>query len=297
MTPARALREAERFNARCPVGTPVRFWPGLRTGPGTVGRVRNRAVVMSDHASCWVEGQAGSINLSHVAPLADLPVLFATPMVRALLRGDKTQTRRLLKAPRWAERDGLEIEVDGPHAVARASGCLAPVACPYGLPGDRLWVRETWAHRADLRCLDPGPHAYLYAADAPGGRYHHDDGADLRWRPSIFMPREAARIRLEVTGVRVERLHDLSVADAAAEGMASYWRDLDARSATRAGNAWTRFALRHGWEKTAPDYRGLYAALWERINGGTWEANPWVWVVTFRRTAPAEDVPLREPWR
>lgn len=290
MTPAKALREAERFNARCPVGTPVRYWPGLRTGPGTIGRVRNCAVVMSDHASCWVEGQAGSINLSHVAPLVDHAVLFSTPMVRALLRGDKTQTRRILKLPRWTEREGLETLEDLPYAVARASGCLAAVRSPYGLPGDGLWGRETWAHRADLKTLDGGPHEYLFAADTPGGRYHHDDGTVLKWRPSIFMPRAAARIWLEVTGVRVERLHELSAADAAAEGMESYARDLDARSSARIGNAWARFALRHGWGKSAPDYRGLYAALWEKLNPGTWDANPWVWVVTFRRTRRNDEV-------
>lgn len=314
MTPAKAAREAEHFNARCPVGTPVRYWPGLRTGPGTIARVRNRAVVMSDHASVWVEGQASSINLSHVAPLEDRPVLFSTPMVRALLRGDKTQTRRILKLPRWAEREGLETLEDLPYAVARASftrrspqrrpsqerrrdrrtprsGCLAAVRSPYGLPGDGLWVRETWAHRADLKALDGGSHEYLFAADTPGGRYHHDDGTDLKWRPSIFMPRAAARIRLEVTGVRAERLHDISLDDAAAEGMASYWRDLHMRSATRIGNAWTKFAVRHGWGdgETSRDYRGLYAAIWEKINPGTWEANPWVWVVTFRRTTPELD--------
>lgn len=297
MTPARALREAERFNAACPVGTPVRFWPGLRTGPGTVGRVRSGAVVMSDHASCWVEGQASSINLSHVAPLGDRPVLFQPPMVRAILRGTKTQTRRLVKVPRWGEAGTLEEGDDGPLAVACASGCLADVPCPYGLPGDALWVRETWAHRADLRCLDPGPHAFLYAADAPGGRYHHDDNSPLAWRPSIFMPRAAARIHLAVTDVRVERLHALSIEDAAAEGMASYWHDLDMAAARRDGNLWERFARRHGWESGSPDWRGLYAALWDRLNAGTWDANPLVWVVTFRRVAPVDDVYLRERWR
>ena len=295
MTPAKAAREAERFNARCPVGTPVRFWPGLYTGPGILSRVRDRAVVMSDHASVWVEGHASSVKLSHVAPIVDHQVLFSTPMVRALLRGDKTQTRRLIKAPRWAERGDLEIMDDGPYAVARASGCLAAIRSPYGMPGDTLSVRETWAHRSDLRAVDQGPYPYLYAADTPGGREYHDDTTPLRWRPSIFMPCEAARIRLAITDVRAERLHGISCVDAAAEGMASYWRDLDMRSAARIGNAWTRFAVRHGWEKTAPDYRGLYAALWEKINPGTWESNPWVWVVTFRRTAPELDRHLPSP--
>jgi hypothetical protein len=134
--------------------------------------------------------------------------------------------------------------------------------CPYGVPGDRLWVRECWS------CLDshsrPGSRIAFRADTADGERVR----VDAPWRPSIHMPRWASRLTLEVTGVRVERLQDISEEDALAEGME-----------------------RHLWEETMHGDTHLqvldYRALWESINGpGSWDANPWVWAVSFKLLTP-----------
>lgn len=179
--------------------------------------------------------------------MTERPILFSAPMVRALLAGTKTQTRRVVKRPERYE--------GGLH------NCLH--CCPYGEPGDRLWVRETWAPQVDCEVsaqrwtklqAQHGPMPLLhFAADNEPGPWI------TKWRPSIHMPRWASRITLEVTEVRVERLQDISDADARAEGCVAT-------------------------SKWAPNVRDDYAALWESINGaGSWAANPWVWVVAFRR--------------
>ena len=167
-------------------------------------------------------------------------------MVRAILDGRKTVTRRIVKA-RDLEWMDVHQGLREPDNAER---------CPYGQPGgDRLWVRETWA----------APHAYdhlpprLIPQDA---RIHYaatEDRGGLLWRPSIHMPRWASRITLEITGVRVERLQDISEADAISEG--------------------TPFPC-GGWV-------GGYQKLWESIPGpGSWDLNPWVWVVEFKRVTP-----------
>lgn len=185
--------------------------------------------------------------------MADRPILFSWPMVRAILTGTKTQTRRVVKpAPDWK-----------------------PVGCPYGQPGDRLWVREThylhgvWSVRKD----DGGKRRWTFHPSRDMGVQFTEPNGFIKgrsttvhgWyrRPSIHMPRWASRITLEVTGVRVERLQDISEADAIAEGVNN--------SLHLPGG---RFA------------RENFAHLWWTINGdGSWEANPWVWVVEFRRVA------------
>ena len=187
--------------------------------------------------------------------MIDRPILFSAPMVRAILAGTKTQTRRVLRDGTWWNPKHGVIRM-APAGLACTG--FAPVACPYGQPGDRLWVREAWAvpHRYD----------HLGPSNIPvvGVRAHYaatEDRGGLRWRPSIHMCRWASRIALEIVSVRVERLQDISVEDCRAEGGA-YTSPLDVR-------AW-------------------YRALWESINGpGSWEANPWVWVVEFR-AAPKE---------
>jgi len=201
------------------------------------------------------------------------PILFSAPMVRALLAGTKTQTRRIAKPVKHPDlgniydAGALVLEHEPQHVIDRA--------CPYGQPGDRLWVRETWQHanhpfgpyqdhtpvfyRADYLDDPHGPDGEL----SPEGRYRE-------WRPSIHMPRPACRLVLEVAAVRLERLHGISQADAMAEGV------------------WTaRVARESGILDRSPgggvlNHVGAFRDLWQEINGaGAWDANPWVWVVEF----------------
>jgi hypothetical protein len=144
-----------------------------------------------------------------------------------------------------------------------------PVLCPYGQPGDRLWVRETHSFVPDSD--EPaGCSQVLYAASG--------DGPYAKWRPSIHMPRWASRILLEITGVRVERLQDISEDDCWAEGIDACDGLLDDMAIYEMARRMNR-----QFEEAAP----TYAALWESINGaGSWGANPWVWVIEFKRVAP-----------
>jgi hypothetical protein len=220
--------------------------------------------------------------------MKERPILFSAPMVRALLAGTKTQTRRVMPhqpqeilpgyAPKvyWPARDRhmthgdpdgaayLQFErpgdYDGAHVMRGGFG----FRCRYGQPGDRLWVREAWR---------PVHGGY----PDQGARYRADFDRDQTvWRPSIHMPRWASRITLEVTRVRVERLQDISEADAVAEGVRPDRRCLPDDDAA----AFSRIGKVRG--NSFPIAR--YAALWESINGpGSWDANPWVWVVEFKR--------------
>lgn len=188
--------------------------------------------------------------------MADRPILFSGPMVSALLAGTKTQTRRVVKpqpAGEWA--------VPG------------KTACPYGQPDDRLWVRETWMDLQGTGVQLASKSRYAYGADTIAGSW--DDECriayGLKWKPSIHMPRAACRITLEITGVRVERLQDISADDARAEGCP----DKPVPGAEQASVD----AFARQW----------YGDLWEQINGpGSWDANPWVWVVEFRVMKPGE---------
>ena len=201
--------------------------------------------------------------------MKERPILFSAPMVRAVLKGSKTQTRRVWKLPRgcsWyaghgGEAAGMVQDDDGP-----AWWHVSEQRCPYGQPGDRLWVREAW--RA-LRRFDSMPPLDIewrsmvaYEADTPTGDYRQaPHGRMGKLRPPIHMPRWASRITLEVTGVRVERLQDISSEDSLAEGI---------------------YPTSTGLYPGSP--RAAYRNLWEEINGpGSWDTNPWVWVVEFRR--------------
>ncbi len=197
------------------------------------------------------------------------PILFSAPMVRALLAGTKTQTRRAIKPQpdvsigmggctrlMFKDRQGRDLlneAVNSPEPHTYLS------LCPYGQPGDRLWVRETWDKRA-WTSANPDV-AYRATMNLPLGKFGD------RWIPSIHMPRVASRILLEVTGLRIEPLQAISEADAMAEGVELWRREEGAQ------------AVPHGYSE-----RDYYRLLWERINGpGSWDANPWVWVVEFQR--------------
>lgn len=223
------------------------------------------------------------------------PILFSAPMVRALLAGTKTQTRRILKPqPTDAMWDAARANLGGDTARAypvvhrtfgiglrRDDGAFSDVGfiepnmqCPYGKPGDRLWVRETWGlHRHfDITDWERRSVAGLSSDQVLSGLaldYQADWSANQEhcfWRPSIHMPRWASRITLEITGVRVERLQGITGRDVLAEGV---------------DNGKSNPAMGQRYEIMQ---RLAFAGLWESINGpGSWDANPWVWVVEFKR--------------
>jgi hypothetical protein len=182
--------------------------------------------------------------------------------VRAILAGDKTQTRRVAKGPVCAAGFGYD---DDPNMVwFGAYGTRK--GCPYGKVGDRLWVRETWEGASNERdAKDPKHPAHCISYRATDGEF--PEGCFLKWKPSIHMPRWACRIRLEITNVRLERLLDLTEADARAEGYPSK-PSADTLTA-------------EGMKTMGPLV--WFSALWERANGPcTWVANPMVWVLEFK---------------
>lgn len=209
--------------------------------------------------------------------MKERPILFSGPMVRAILNGTKTQTRRVVKCPVWT--GGVDV-IERPRHTHVYGTVATPIPCPYGLPGDRLWVRETWTEVAGP-CRDEDPEEFrrqrvgvVYRADSPS------DILDGTWKPSIHMPRWASRLTLEVTGVRVERLQDISEADALAEGVQKDWFNDGGESPGRYLYFTAQTLEGCGHDSGVKAYR----ELWESINGpGSWEANPWVWVVKFRK--------------
>lgn len=258
--------------------------------------------------------------------MKERPILFSAPMVRALLASTKTQTRRLMKAqpepPRaiygiagadttitpdlhlcengmgvaWRFEMSKIADGKGHHLEAHFID-HEPVrsVCPYGAPGDRLWVRETffaygrWEtrhstkkgrdewHFIDMTLECDRRYVYAVEDDAAGLTLakRRRAGATPEWwkRPAIFMPRAVSRITLEITEVRVERLQDISEADARAEGIVE-----------QRGGGW---GLPAGEHFHLCDPRISYWSLWEAINGrGSVEASPWTWAVTFRELEP-----------
>lgn len=249
-----------------------------------------------------------------MAAIKERPILFSAPMVRAILEGRKTVTRRAIK-------DQPHIDSSGNFCVGGSNygqdGYGKPVTkhfvkdcCPFGKPGDRLWVRETWycdhfevqkgpyLQPADMHDLDQSREdgELVYAADglAP---YEQEQPT---WKPSIHMPRWACRILLEITDVRVERLKDISEEQAQAEGC--FFTDYG-RKCGHTGSGWTEVGdcpapeahhpQRNGWmwDKTSSPNECLgtatwaFANLWQSVSGD-WDANPWVWVVEFKRVTP-----------
>lgn len=215
--------------------------------------------------------------------MAEKPILFSRSMVQAILAGRKTQTRRVVTPqPRTDLQWGgwlLDTTGDQKHI-----GCACwnndrdgistdnqYVRCPYGQPGDRLWVRETFAS---------APNGFVYKASFPDdgfGSQVVDMGTGemipLIWKPSIHMPRAACRITLDVVSVRVERLQAITRDDAKAEGTSSIWR----WDASRKPELHRRGLLN--------PYIANYSVLWDEINAGRgfgWDTNPWVWVVEFK---------------
>lgn len=198
--------------------------------------------------------------------MKERPILFSGQMVRAILEGRKTMTRRVVKPQPDIENEPVECGLYHPLRVNKRTGMQYPAdevygaygdgwdaPCPYGKPGDRLWVRET--HNAFTN-PETGLKDVRYAAtnDHEKIKYYGS------WKPSIHMRREYSRITLEIVGVRVERLMDITPEDASAEGI---------------------------WPKSLPSEMLLssFVALWDSINakrGCSWGSNPWVWVIEFK---------------
>jgi hypothetical protein len=227
-------------------------------------------------------------------------ILFSAPMVRALLDGSKTQTRRVCKPAEAAALSRVVACGDGHFGDEEGA---VRFASPYGRPGDRLWVRETfvaygrWKTRYNARkqrdewyfvdMTVECDRAYRYAADNPEVPQAKGRSAVPGWhaRPALFMPRAVSRILLEIVSVRVERLQDIGEADALAEGI----RSLRTKEWDREHfPAWRKHfddaCARGEKPPVGPLPSESSRALWEGINGaGSWDTNPWVWVVEFKR--------------
>lgn len=220
------------------------------------------------------------------------PILFSGPMVRAILDGRKTVTRRLIKPqPTWMY-ESLDAEWFAPRCVRR-NGDEYPgeavfgvsdddhhVVCQYGAVGDRLWVRETHSFSTELiplvgRCVRDWEYVKRIWYQADNNR---PTWAETKWRPSIFMPRHASRITLEVVSARVERLQEITEEDVAKEGFIE-WSDPPRVTSKHYG-----VTKADVWE-TSP--KSAFARVWREINGAlSWDANPWVWRVEFKQVQP-----------
>jgi hypothetical protein len=224
--------------------------------------------------------------------IKERPILFSAPMARAILEGRKTVTRRAVKVQPSSKADIGSYGLGQPF-IRNPDVSKPNPECPYGRPGDRLWVRETWYCNHDD--IMRGPYlkpddldvsqaredgTLVYAADSLTP-YEQEQPV---WKPSIHMPRWASRILLEITDVRVERLQDISEGQAVDEGLVwegvkdgqTYWNHADHRYPP---GSHQQFSV------SGTDAISAFRNLW-KSTGGDWDANPWVWVVEFKRVTP-----------
>jgi hypothetical protein len=214
------------------------------------------------------------------------PIIMSTDSVRAILAGRKTTTRRVVKPQPYAIIDNWPY-IDNPVEVvdeatksvktiysdANMNRLVKPARCPYGQPGDLLYVRETVG--IHLTPEEQPPNGYvLYKADFQDGATFEWEGGGSAWRSALFMPRWASRIKLEVTGVKVERVQDITEENAEAEGATA----IDPFENTK-----------------IVDNRSVFAGIWNQLNakrGYSWDSNPWVWVIEFK-VLPTNKEPIK----
>ncbi|MFH7765814.1 hypothetical protein [Acinetobacter sp. BSP-28] len=238
------------------------------------------------------------------------PILFNSEMVKAILSGNKTQTRRIMRrqpdAVEYFKRGEVTADTDAKHAILRcydnpkgfkncASGWSADAT--YKTPfsefnvGDQLWVRETFMDLSgtgvEHRDLNGKLQRYAYGANCPRGSHSDELRKDfgLKWKPSIHMPRSASRLVLEITNIRVERLNDISEADAIAEGL----KPVSVPDYVPVDDGYTRAnrTIWKGYQNNERAYRDTakdsFMSLWQSVYGAdSWVANPWVWVIEFK---------------
>lgn len=205
--------------------------------------------------------------------MKERPILFSTDMVQAILNGSKTQTRRIVKkqypimfeAPKMLWNDSktpewcLGTNMESPNSHWLKS--------PYGVPGDLLWVRETFTYIGESASSPDQRNQFHYKASTGKNNF--------TWKPSIHMPKKAARIWLKVNDVRVERLQDISEEDAKAEGVRKYGPFGEYRGSRHPNGGYMKY-------RAYGDAVSAFECIWESINGAeSWKANPWVWVVDF----------------
>ena len=232
--------------------------------------------------------------------MAEKPIIFSGQMVKAILEGRKTQTRRVIKpqperqgecgyamdhVPAWywtSPRFDSGFGVHYLHTNEDAAKRLMVTACPYGQPGGLLWVRETFA-------TGPGNHAWgslIYRASFGAPMKPICEGY-TPWRPSIHMPRCASRITLEVTGVRVERVQEISEEDAIEEGICQRPVTIDDPKGSR--DLFWNFETN---KMELDDAVESFATLWDSLNkkrGHGWDVNPWCWCISFKRVEAARN--------
>jgi hypothetical protein len=248
--------------------------------------------------------------------MRERPILFSGPMVRAILDGRKAQTRRVVKFSKpftdhaswmacYPHPNGGWIFTDQPLPERVRDEWIAAMGagrdgklCPYGQPGDRLWVREMWqalepeaigAHKPCPSICPQPPICVMAYAAAEADRQREFGGVEFTgpWRPSIHMPRWASRLTLEITEVQVQRVQDISEEDARAEGMWSW--ELSAQDIADIQISDESPDVKKFWKAMGPGRmpaRSEFRMLWDSINnkgGYGWDANPWVWAIAFRR--------------
>jgi hypothetical protein len=216
--------------------------------------------------------------------MKETPILFKTEMVRTILDGRKTQTRRICKLPiNLVNKNG---QVEYGHGSQTKTNHPKDIS-PFGKPGDLLWAKETW-QETTWTTKDDENYGYIYKASDDGQDWE-DNSENWKWKPSLFMPKSACRLWLRIKDIRVERLQNISEDDAIAEGI-----DINTRGIVKFPKTYKNYLVNEKYLNKHPEMwkheflespKESFQSLWDSINKKThpWESNPWVWVVEFER--------------